>query len=130
MHGASAPNRPLRYAPPNGDLRGAGMRRFLALAVLAATILVACGGGGSKSSTTTAAAAAAAKAPGKVNFTGSFCGDGKTAVSNNAFAAAAGATEQSTLQKNLDLLKKFEAEAPSEIRGDVTTVLDFYSKFV
>jgi len=73
---------------------------------------------------------ATAKPAGSVNFTGSFCGDGKNAISNNAFGATAGATEQSTLQKNLDLLNKFKAEAPSEIKSDVATVVDFYSKFV
>jgi len=45
-------------------------------------------------------------------------------------ANAATATNTDTMQKDLDILKGYESDAPSAIKGDVTTLVNFYAKFV
>ena len=120
------------------------MRRTFVLMLVAAIALVGCGGGGgSKSSSTTAASAASGSSsattakPASSNAApslggGKFCTD---AATNNlaqqlaASSAAAGAGT-AALQRNLDLLKTYESEAPSAIKADVTTLVTFYTKFV
>ena len=102
------------------------MRRFAVCAVMAVAVLAACGGGGSKTSTS-AGATSSGGSSGNVHLTGNFCGDGKSAVQNGAFANSSG-TSSATLQKAVDQLKKISSEAPSEIKGDVNTVVNFLSQ--
>jgi ABC-type glycerol-3-phosphate transport system substrate-binding protein len=105
------------------------MRRVVGvMAVLACTLgLVACSSSSSKSSS--AATSSGAKAS-SVNFTGNFCADGKAASAADIAGASANPSSSDALQRNLDLLKKFKDEAPSEIKSDVATLVDVYGKFV
>jgi hypothetical protein len=97
------------------------MRRLVALVAVVTVALVGCGGGGSKSSTTAKASS--------VNLTGNFCTDGRSAANADIASAASNPSASDVLQKNLALLKKFESEAPSEIKSDVKTLVDAYGKF-
>jgi len=103
------------------------MRRVVGVvAVLACTLgLVAC----SSSKSSSAVKSSGAKSS-SVNFTGNFCGDGKAAAAADIAGASANPNSTDALQRNLDLLKKFKDEAPSEIKSDVATLVDYYGKFV
>ncbi|HZQ86087.1 MAG TPA: hypothetical protein VFA83_14670 [Acidimicrobiales bacterium] len=104
------------------------MRRVVGVvAVLTCTLgLVACS---SSSKSSSAVKSSGAKAS-SVNFTGNFCADGKAASSADIAGASANPSSTDALQRNLDLLKKFKDEAPSEIKADVGTLVDYYGKFV
>jgi hypothetical protein len=104
------------------------MRRFVVLAavVVAVVALGACSS--SKSSGNKTANAASAPSGGT-----KFCTDAATNnlqqqlqanAASNALQGAAG------LQKDLNVLKQYESEAPSAIKSDVTTLVSYYAKFV
>jgi hypothetical protein len=108
------------------------MRRCIVLATLALATLAACGGGGgSKTSVTLGAATGGTSATAR-SGSGKFCTDAATnnlAQQLQTNAAANPATSSAALQKEVDLLKQYESEAPSAIRGDVTTLVNFYVKW-
>jgi len=91
--------------------------RKIAIGVLAGMfMLAACGSsGGSKTST------------GAPKLSGSFCDKAKQAendVNNNSDV-----TNQATAQKDLDQLKQIASSAPSEIKSDLNTLVDFFQKY-
>ena len=62
---------------------------------------------------------------------GRFCTDAATRnLAQQVQANATTGTGTDALQKNLNLLKTYESEAPSAIKADVTTLVTFYTKFV
>jgi hypothetical protein len=105
------------------------MRRFVVLAALAVAVmaLVACSSSKTSGNTTAHAASASSGGGNK------FCTDAATNnltqqlqanAASNANQGAAG------LQKDLNDLKQYESEAPSAIKSDVTTLVNYYAKFV
>jgi hypothetical protein len=114
------------------------MRRTFVLMAVAAIALVGCGGGGgAKSSSTTAASGSSATTakPASSNAAassgGKFCADAATRnLAQQLQSSASAGTGTDALQRNLDLLKTYEREAPSAIKADVTTLVTFYTKFV
>jgi hypothetical protein len=96
----------------------------IAAAVLA---LAAC-----SSSTKPSSGAASGTPAAATSGHGTFCSDAATnnlaqELQGNAAANPAGGT--AVVQKDLTDLKRYESEAPSAIKGDVTTLVNFYSRF-
>ena len=118
------------------------MRRavMIVLATVTAVVVVGCSSSGSKSSSTVSAGssattvrgAAPAASPSGASL--AYCSDVNPSNLSNLsqqFAATAQAVQDpSTLQKNLDQLKKYVSEAPSAIQGDLNTYVTYYGKFV
>jgi len=116
------------------------MRRLLGLMAVMTVGLVACSSsGGSKTSVSVAPATGGSQTTMKVASAPSggggsaFCTDAATnnlaqEMSNNAAANPSGGL--AVVQKDLADMKRYEQEAPSAIKGDVTTLVNFYSKFV
>ena len=119
------------------------MRRavVILLATVTAVVVVGCSSSGSKSSSTVSAGsssattvrgAAPAASPSGASL--AYCSDVNPSNLSNLsqqFAATAQAVQDpSTLQKNLDQLKKYVSEAPSAIQGDLNTYVTYYGKFV
>jgi len=119
------------------------MRRSIGVLVVAAVVLVGCssskkasvaaGGsstassaGSAGSSSSASSSKAASGGSGNITFTGSFCADGRSAAANSA--PAAGLDMAQSVQKSLTELKKFEAEAPAEIKPDVTTIVKAFEQ--
>jgi ABC-type glycerol-3-phosphate transport system substrate-binding protein len=102
------------------------MRRMLMITAVVAIALVGCGGGGSSKSSSAAPAAAASSSGG--GGANGFCG--QALATNISSALAANPGDPAALQKALDALKKLESKAPSAIRADFTTIVDFYAKYV
>jgi hypothetical protein len=111
-----------------------------AVAVVVVCGLAACSSSKSKtnvSTATTTASAAASQASGSSSggssSGGKFCTDAATnnlAQELQANAAANPANGTAVAQKDLADLKRYESEAPSAIKGDITTLVNFYDKYV
>jgi hypothetical protein len=102
-------------------------RRTAGIIAAAVLALAACSSSSSKSSSSAPAAQAASTGHGA-----SFCTDAATnnlaqQLQGNATANPAGGT--AVVQKDLADLKRYESEAPSAIKGDVTTLVNFYNRF-
>ncbi|HVM67609.1 MAG TPA: hypothetical protein VMU14_22235 [Acidimicrobiales bacterium] len=107
-------------------------RKWTIVGVLAAAVLTVAACSSSSKSSSSAAAGTPATAKTVSGHGGVFCTDAATnnlvqELQSNATANPAGGT--SAVQKNLDDLKRYESEAPSAIKGDVTTLVNFYNKF-
>jgi len=128
------------------------MRRMMAvLAVLTVVTLVGCSSSkkssstvaaGSNSSATTAASSGSSGSSGSSSNTAAsqnlsnlkICNNGAT---NNLIArlqanaaAASASNNTNAMQTDLNLLKGYESDAPSAIRADVTTLVNFEAKFL
>ena len=110
-------------------------------AAVAMAALAGCGGGGGSSKSSAAAGGSASNTLATTGPAASSSGGGgggrkfcTDAVNNNlasqlAANAASPASGTDALQKNLQILKSYVSEAPSEIRADLTTLINFYEKY-
>ena len=117
------------------------VRRFAVLAVMTVVALAACGGGGTNktsvslgaASSGTAAASSSGSSGGSSSGGQKFCTDpaaNNLAQTVGATASAGSGADTATLQRELSALRQYEADAPSAIKGDVTTLVNFYAKYV
>ena len=108
-------------------------RRFLLVSAVLATAVVVVGCSSSSKSSSSVAASGSSGGASAAALTG-FCGQ---ATANNlanlsqSFATAMTSVQDpSTLQTNLNNLKKVVSQAPSAIQGDLNTFVTYYGKFI
>ncbi len=115
------------------------MRRLLVLLAVVLMAVAACGSSSKKSANATLApatggsngSATSAAASGASAGTPRYCADpAANTLAQKVSQIGAGNTGTAALQQELNALKQFEADAPSAIKGDVSTVVNFYEKYV
>jgi hypothetical protein len=109
--------------------------------LLVSVAMVACGGGGGGSSkvatattradttATTADAAASAAATGALGLAPAACRAALEAFATGPAAALSG-TSKTDYAQVLDYLKQVQRSSPSEIKDDLTVIVEYYAKFV